>query len=248
MIDKDIERGRYDKRAKKLLKTDSFNISDKIFLPLKAPYVSYQNQIKGLRAQNLCRVLEIGAGMGENTEFLLESDFNVCATDISSISVKVMKKRFSKYGNFSSEVADMENLPFDNELFDLVCSAGSLSYGDNTKVMNEIHRVIKPGGVFICVDSLNENPIYIVNRWLGYVRGKRTLSTIGRMPTLKLIEEYQKNFEPVRLNFFGSLIWMSPLLRLIIGTSNTAIFIDKFDNAINVRRSAFKFVMMLRRK
>lgn len=124
--------------------------------------------------------MEIGGGIGENTEFLLECGFNVCATDISSISVEVMKKRFSKYGNFSSEVADMEKLPFNNESFDVVCSAGSLSYGDNDVVMNEIHRVIKPGGLFICVDSLNENPIYIVNRWLGYVRGKRTLSTITR--------------------------------------------------------------------
>ena len=39
---------------------------------------------------------------------------------------------------FSAEVVDMEKLPFD-----VVCSAGSLSYGDNEVVMNEIYRALK---------------------------------------------------------------------------------------------------------
>jgi ubiquinone/menaquinone biosynthesis C-methylase UbiE len=37
-------------------------------------------------------------------------------------------------------------------------SAGSLSYGDNDIVMNEIYRVLKLQGVFIAIDSLNNNP------------------------------------------------------------------------------------------
>ena len=66
--------------------------------------------------------------------------------DLSPKSVEVMNNKFSKYENFSAEVADMEKLPFENEIFDVVCSAGSLSYGDNTVVMNEIYRVLKQGG------------------------------------------------------------------------------------------------------
>jgi len=37
----------------------------------------------------------------------------------------------------------MEKIPFGEGVFDLVCCAGSLSYGDNLKVMNEIFRVLK---------------------------------------------------------------------------------------------------------
>ena len=40
----------------------------------------------------------------------------------------------------------MEKLPFKNESFDVICSAGSLSYGDNNKVMSEIYRILKLGG------------------------------------------------------------------------------------------------------
>jgi ubiquinone/menaquinone biosynthesis C-methylase UbiE len=40
-------------------------------------------------------------------------------------------------------------------------SAGSLSYGDNDKVLDEIYRVLKNKGAFIAIDSLNNNPKYM---------------------------------------------------------------------------------------
>jgi demethylmenaquinone methyltransferase/2-methoxy-6-polyprenyl-1,4-benzoquinol methylase len=92
------------------------------------------------------KLLEIGAGTGENTLKLIKMKFNVCATDISPKSVEVMSQKYSKYKNFSSKVGDMEKLPFKNDSFDIICSAGSLSYGDNNRVMNEIYRVLKFGG------------------------------------------------------------------------------------------------------
>ena len=86
--------------------------------------------------------------------------FSICATDISPKSVEVMSQKYSKYKNFYSKVVDMEKLPFKNESFDVICSAGSLSYGDNNRVMNEIYRVLKFGGCVVLVVSLNDNPIY----------------------------------------------------------------------------------------
>ena len=57
----------------------------------------------------------------------------------------------------------MESLPFKDKSFDIVACAGGLSYGDNKKVANEIYRVLKDNGSFICIDSLNENPFYKFN-------------------------------------------------------------------------------------
>ena len=144
MIDKDIEKHRYDNRANIFLDSNNLYNFDKIPTYLNTPYQYYFHLLKRKSGQS--KLLEIGAGMGENTSSLLDMSFKVTSTDISSKSVKVMRNKFSKYSNFSVEVADMEKLPFNNESFDVVCSAGSLSYGDNNVVMNEIYRVLKPGG------------------------------------------------------------------------------------------------------
>jgi ubiquinone/menaquinone biosynthesis C-methylase UbiE len=144
MIDRDIEKHRYDNRANIFLDSNNPYHFDKIPTYLNVPYQYYFHLLEENSGQS--KLLEIGAGMGENTNSLLDMPFKVTSTDISSKSVEVMKSRFSKYSNFSAEVADMEKPPFNNESFDVVCSAGSLSYGDNDVVMNEIYRVLKKGG------------------------------------------------------------------------------------------------------
>ena len=251
MNDKQIEKNRYDNRALKLLSDDFFDKdtgSSSFSLPIRAPYLRYEEMhIEFI--DNNDNVLEIGAGTGIHTHSLLETGAFVVATDISPNSVQIIKKKYKKYSDkLIAKVADMELLPFGNETFDVVCSAGSLSYGDNQVVMNEIYRVLKPHGVVIIVDSLNENPLYIFNRWIGYLRGARSLSTLRRMPTLKLIKEYGDKFNIKKLDFFGSLTWLSPILTLFFKKELVGRFFDKFDTLINVKRSAFKFVVVFIKK
>ena len=118
MIDKDIEKHRYDNRANIFLDSNNLYHFDKIPTYLNTPYQYYFHLLKRKSGQS--KLLEIGAGMGENTSSLLDMSFKVTSTDISSKSVEVMRNRFSKYSNFSVEVADMEKLPFNNESFEMV--------------------------------------------------------------------------------------------------------------------------------
>ena len=141
-------------------------------------------------------------------------------------------------------VADMELLPFENESFDVVTIACSLSYGDAKKVDSEIHRVIKPGGFFICVDSLNHNPIYKFNRYIHFLRGARSKMTLLNMPTISRLKSLKKSYSSIVVKYFGCISYLMPMLAKIIKDRRAAHFSDLADKIFSVKGSAFKFVLI----
>lgn len=241
MNDKELEEKRYDSRAKNFLAVKKhYSYRDEKSY-LIDPIENYYNLIKDIPGS--VKFLEIGGGMGENSEPILEAGHRLHSIDISSKSVEIMKKRFEKYDTFSAEVADMEQLPFKDKSYDVIVSAGSLSYGDNFKVLNEIYRVLNSGGIYIALDSLNNNPIYRLNRYIHYLKGNRSKSTLLRMPDLNLLNEYEKKFHDVQLNFYGSLTWIFPILNFFFNEDTLRNLGNKFDKKISVKKSAFKFTM-----
>ena len=244
MDDKQIEINRYNERAQEILNTKQFQIKIPSYLNSANEY--YFRSFKKFKKK--IKLLEIGAGTGENTSRILEMSFNVCATDISPKSVEAMNKKFTKYKNFSSKIADMEKLPFKNESFDIICSAGSLSYGDKNLVMNEIYRVLKLDGAVIFLDSLNNNPIYRFNRYLHYLKGNRSKNTIKRTPDMNLINQYIKKFGYGNVRYFGSITWTFPLLKLILSDNQISRLSDYIDFKINIKKFAFKIELILSKK
>ena len=249
MRDKDRERIRYDNKNSSFISNTNYikkfkDGLDSISIPLREPYIEYYRLISKICEKGKT-VLEIGSGNGLHSRIILDSNAYLIATDISSISLKVLKERFKSSTNLKTVVCDMENIDFPADTFDLVLSAGSLSYGDNKLVMENIYRVLKPGGTFLCVDSLNDNFIYKINRFLHFLRGNRSFSTIVRIPNIRTLEMYKRKFSNCSIKYYGSIIWLIPFFRLILSEKNTLRIINLFDDFIKVRKSAFKFVMKL---
>ena len=249
MDDKSIERQRYENRARLALESgprlDQVKLGAAgISQALRAPYDFYERIIREL-VSSRHEVLELGAGSGFHTAALLRAGARVTASDISPGSLALLEKNLRTLapGRLQCQVADIESLPFQKETFDVVACAGSLSYGDPALVNAEILRVLRPGGAFICVDSLNHNPIYRLNRWLNYRRGGRTLSTLRRIPDLRRIEELSGHFSSVRVRYFGSITWAMPVLEKLLGRAGASRLSDAFDDLARVKRSAFKFVL-----
>lgn len=252
MDDKSQELRRYDQRASEELGYCSASLADTpnryrfVVDYLRAPYDAFVKDINR-RLTSSHNVLEIGAGTGAWTEALLRTGAMVCATDISPISLAVLARRLDSVGQLETSVADMERLPFADQQFDFVVSAGSLSYGDNEIVRDEVFRILKNDGCFICVDSLNHNPIYKINRWFHFLRGNRTRSTLVRMPTVSVLESYIDKFGSGEISYFGSISWLMPVLAPFFGNSALSSLSSWFDKAIGVRRSGFKFLMVAKK-
>ena len=245
--DKQVEFQRYDQRAQSLLATGFAASAGEdagalaVPPPYRAPYVCYESYIRRLvRADQ--EVLELGAGTGLHTGSLAGTGARVVATDISSHSLQVIAKRIK--GRVTTAVADMESLPFEENSFDVVASAGSLSYGNPLLVDVEVHRVLKLGGVFLCVDSLAHNPMYRLNRWINCKRGQRTKSTLSYMPTEERIASIAGGFHEVSVHYFGAISFLMPVLGKVVGRLRAAQFSDAVDRLVQTRRSAFKFVLI----
>lgn len=248
--DKLIERDRYDARAKAQLAGEKMVIETPSFgsqtMPayLQPPYIYYEQRIAELiRPDHI--VLELGAGAGLHTRVLLQTGAQVTASDIPPNSLSLLKQQFKNvHGNLKTEVADMERLPFDDSSFDVIACAGILSYGAPSLVNAEIRRVLRPGGMLICVDSLNYNPIYRANRWLHYMLGNRSKSTLKRIPDLARIRALSEGFSIVNVRFFGVMSYAMQGIARLFGENNARSVSDRIDQMIGVRRSAFKFVVV----
>lgn len=211
---------------------------------LRTPYIFYEKVIDNLLRTDHC-VLELGAGSGLHTLALLKTGAQVTASDISVNSLTLLYQRLhSAFSNFNTVVADMESLPFDDSSFDVIVCAGSLSYGEPTIVDVEIRRVLRPAGMLIFIDSLNHNPVYRANRWLHYMCGNRSRSTLKRMPNLARIKALGDGFSNTSVNYFGAVSFIMPLFVFFVGHKYAKKFSDSFDQMIGVKSSAFKFVFV----
>lgn len=103
------------------------------------------NEYKG---KNL---LEIGCGLGTDLLQFARAGAHVTGVDLTPASIDLARKRFSLYGVPATfQVADAESLPFPDASFDVVYSFGVLHHTPDTqKAINEVFRVLKPGGEMI---------------------------------------------------------------------------------------------------
>jgi len=247
--DKQTELQRYESCARSLLAAGppvaaKIPIYGSLSIPpiFREPYIFYEQCIRKYVSKEH-DVLELGSGTGLHTFALRQTGARVVASDISRHSLEVLELRIM---GVTTVVADMEFLPFETDSFDVVASAGSLSYGAPALVNAEIQRVLRPGGIFVCVDSLNHNPAYRINRWLHYKRGERTRNTLLFMPTKERIQSLSQGFKSADIRYFGAVSYLMPLLARLVGQIHAARFSDVIDRLIHVRSSAFKFVMVAR--
>jgi ubiquinone/menaquinone biosynthesis C-methylase UbiE len=97
-------------------------------------------------------VLDAGIGTGELTAALAHhrSDANWHGIDISDAMLETAAQRLNLHGDFRQ--ANLADLPYDDNSFDLVISAHALEHMPDPEVgMRELLRVLKPGQPFVIV-------------------------------------------------------------------------------------------------
>jgi len=92
-------------------------------------------------------LLNVGGSAGIIDEYLSRSFNHVTGVDIDENAIKFAKSNFNKE-NLSFDLGDAMNLPYESDIFDVVvCSQVYEHVPDAAKMMNEIYRVLVPGGL-----------------------------------------------------------------------------------------------------
>jgi SAM-dependent methyltransferase len=94
-------------------------------------------------------VLEVGVGMGaDHLEWARAAPRSLTGVDLTARAVACTRSRLELYGFTSSLiVADAEQLPFNEDSFDIVYSWGVLHHTPDTqRAISEVRRILRPGG------------------------------------------------------------------------------------------------------
>ena len=117
--------------------------------------------LQGLSLPAESKVLDLCCGSGQATGVLVQNFQDVTGLDASPLSINRAKQNVPQA---SYVEAFAEEMPFADNLFDLVHTSSALHEMEPEqlrKIVQEVYRVLKPGGVFTLADfHPPTNPIF----------------------------------------------------------------------------------------
>lgn len=156
-------------------------------------------------------ILECACGTGKLTTVLAQQAESVRSFDISPQSVKITRQRIEKkhLKNVKVEVASMEDLPYQDESFDIVVGLFILHHlADLEQGIRQISRVLAPGGKAVFYETSGSNPILIF--WRKYLTGRWGIPKLGTKDEHPLTKE---DLETIASTFGGTTIVSYPRFR-----------------------------------
>jgi SAM-dependent methyltransferase len=117
---------------------DWANLQEPLFIPI------YEAVLKAAGVRAGQSVLDVGCGSGLFCHVAAKRDAKVAGIDAAPKLLDIAKSR-TPSGDF--HVGEMEELPFDNDLFDLVSGFNSFQFAaDPANALRQAQRVAKPAG------------------------------------------------------------------------------------------------------
>ena len=136
---------------------ESFTTQAKAFA--SNPWVTNAERISRLvaaaRLKGNERVLDIATGPGYIAEAFARAAREVIGVDLTAAMLAIAEERTKQrdVSNVSFRIGDVQNLPFENEVFDVVVSRLALHHVQNPGlVVREMTRVVRLGGTILIED------------------------------------------------------------------------------------------------
>jgi ubiquinone/menaquinone biosynthesis C-methylase UbiE len=153
------------------------------------------------------RLLDIGCGTGWAVRYaasVVHSNGEFYGIDISPKMIEKAKESCGSCENIHFYEADAEALPFGNDFFDfIICTTSFHHYFAPSKVLAEVYRVLKPGGMAFILDFTADGPIL---KFTDKLSQKKDRTHVRFYST----KEYQAFFAQAGLNYMYSKSILAP--------------------------------------
>lgn len=149
---------------------NTWHLSHSIDDDIGTPWHNFVKETVAAENMNGREILEIGCGRGGFSGYLMTrfpSIRNLYACDYSESALEIGKQKNGHHDKIIWMKEDIQALSFANEMFDTVISCETIEHVPNPlKALEEIHRVLKPGGTFIltCPNYFNLFGIWCLYR------------------------------------------------------------------------------------
>lgn len=149
---------------------------------------------KHLLKQN--KILEAGCGLGKWIITLSQEGYNIQGVDTNVFALDKLKKHFPKA---QVQLADVRELPFEDEIFDAYLSLGVIEHFEKgpQAALKEAYRVLKKDGLAI-VEVPFDSPLRKFTRFFNQI--KVTAKTPARM--LLEIMGVRNKREKIKMRFY----------------------------------------------
>ncbi len=147
-------------------------------------------------------VLELGFGPGHLLISLAKSGFNVAGVDASRQMVRQAKKNFAPDILSPGLVRGLGlNLPFSSHSFDTVVSTFPTSFIFQPAVLQEVRRVLRPGGSLVILLSAWITDRSLPSRLLAWLVRVTGQSLSEQVDEAKLLQPFLESGLDLRLHF-----------------------------------------------
>lgn len=139
------------------------------------------------------KVLELGAGIGANSLFLARRNRQASFVGVD-LSPPHSHEGCQNYEQVTEDFHDLSR--FEAESFDLVFVIESLCHSPNKgKVLAQVHRVLKPGGVFLIFDGYLKKPL--TNLSDSQSTALNMTAKAMSVERAELLEDFESTFRPL---------------------------------------------------
>jgi len=145
--------------------------------------------------------LEIGCSTGVKQHRLLSRhSFEAHGIDISEMAIEAAQRRFAGADRRPTlAVMDANHLLYSDQYFDFVFGCGILHHLELPHALQEIYRVLKPGGRLIFMEPLGTNPLIDL-----YRRATPADRSPDETPLTRAhIQDLERLFDDTQLECFG---------------------------------------------